>query len=237
MEFEIYLKNKDTYEKRLIIPPSGSDFSFFKSLKLKIEEEIENMKHDIISLFPSEDDVNLKHPIHEDKDKQEVINKIVEMKRINKNTHEILISILSCNEFIICKNCGGKMIKTPVNIPYRKIAGQYIIEIKPNEVVRYVYMCENCVNAISEENFMQIQNNKKTRQQMIDEGFNWVPNDFGCWYKLDDGKPMNRHPMFKEEGCDHRWKRHWETIKIKTGEEFLKLWDECLVCGKRIVYK
>lgn len=179
MEFEIFIKNKNKYEKHLVIPPSGSGQVFFKQLLLQTDQEIKNIRNDI-KLVSNDQNINLKKPISEDSNIQQKLNSLVKIRKTNLNLKEALSDVLHDIEFIICPHCGSKMYKTPINVSYTRYGNSYIIE-QSNTSVQYNYTCSNCVLAISAELYEREQYWIAKQKRLIEAGKDWVPNRFGFW--------------------------------------------------------
>lgn len=195
MKFILFVKVKDRYEKRLIIPPEDSGKKFFKELNLLIQEQLSIIKKDILSFSNSEFKVSLKRPSHPEREIQEKLNKLINIRRTNIDIHEKIEELLRDTDFIICKYCGNKMRKVPLNVPYTKIGSNYVLNGKFHNI-SYNYICEgnDCVYSVNEECYNQVVNNLNLRETLLMKGYNFVPNRFGFWHFIDDGSDEIKIP-------------------------------------------
>lgn len=181
----IWYKTDNGYKKMLLNPEFNKDYDFFKSIKLKIDIELDKIKQHMISLFDNPDDINLKKPSHIDNEKQIILDKLIEIRKDNIRAREIVKGILADDEFIICDMCKNKMFKIPINVSYSKYGNSYIIHDPTNEV-KYIYGCskEGCVNCILEDNHIELMRNLELRDKLISEGKKFIPNKFGFWHYI-----------------------------------------------------
>lgn len=232
MEFDFYIKDKDEYKKIHLVPPSGAGNDFFKSLRMTIDKEFDTIKTDMLSINPY---INLKFPKGETLEQQEKIDKLVSIKRTNLITKEELNSILLEEDFIICESCGSKMYKTPVNVGYERTGNRYVLkDVSPTEQIKYVYMCENCVCAVSENYLEEVNRNLKLREKLIAEGESFVPGKFGEWSWINHNKKTKPSFMLEDKKeCDHSWKREFTYIKVPGHfQPFVKITETCPYCKK-----
>ena len=198
MQFEFYIKyGKNRYIKKLVEPEIHTNWRWFKSLKLGIENTLKDIRIDLLQYFNGDTRFKLSKPKHDDWEIQKKIDKLVSIRKVNTDIRNILTDILSTNEFIICE-CKSIMYKTPINVSYEKIGTRYILlDDLHGQKPKYVFMCEQCHRAIVEEAYMKTQGLQKQRVELLKKGYNWVPNNSGFWYKFDS-KPLNKSP----EMCD-----------------------------------
>lgn len=178
-ELKIYVKNKKVYEERLIKYENNIDKKFFQSLLISINEQLEIVRDHIRSFFPS-DNVNLKKPYHHDWEINNKLKKLCVIRKVNLNAIDKIKEIVQEIDYIICE-CGSKMYRRPINTPYSKFGKGYLLTAEWYGV-KYGYFCEKCVRYIEEEIYGIRQNNIKRRNELLKEGYNWVPNVFGVWY-------------------------------------------------------
>jgi hypothetical protein len=127
--------------------------------------------------------------------------------------------MLQDEEFIICHNCKNKMIKTPLNVRYDKIGNRFLLKgITPYEKIDYIYCCEHCICAVPESVHNEFQYWKKLREDLIQKGEKYVPNEFGFYHWI--GKP----DKIETENIPSR-RRIFETYKIGR-DEFIKIVDK-----------
>lgn len=213
MEFNLNIKEKEVYKKIKIIPPANSDWHFFKSLKLTIEQQIEVIRGDIASFFEDDEEANLKRPIINNKELQEKLNTLVEMRKENIKTKHEVTMLLNQEEFIICEKCSGKMYKTPIGVSYEKYGTKYLLkDVNAHENIKYVFMCESCISAVGEDIYIQEQNNLKLRKQLIDAGESFVPNAQGFWHWINYDKKTK--PDFMQDPELEPRRRSFEYINI-----------------------
>lgn len=185
MEFEFWMKEKESYKKCVLTPPSGSGWAYLKTVKMTLDKELVNIKEDILDNI---DELNSKYdlsfPRSKDPDKQKKINTLIDIRNLNIKTKNHIITLLAAQEFIICPDCEAKMFKKPVNESYEKVGDQYVLKnVSPTASIRYVFMCERCINAISEEVYENVQTLKRTRDELLKKGETFVPNEFGFWHE------------------------------------------------------
>lgn len=193
MEFKFFVKVKNRYEKRKLIPEKNDNKDFFKRLLLTIEEQLDITKNDILSFFDKDKKVNLSRPKHDDWETQRKIEKLVKIRKLNLNVKERLKNLLQEIEFIICE-CGSKMYKTPINVPFKKLGSNYLIEDVGYHTIEYVYSCENCYRFIDINLYYSLEYNLNLKEKLIRKGYNFVPNEFGLWHFIEDGNPPNKPP-------------------------------------------
>lgn len=238
MEFEFYIKQKDSYVKKLVTTEPNVGHSWLASLRMNIEQELDKVREDILSYSDDEKDIFIKKPYHPDKNIQNKLNTLVKIRKTNLVTRDVINEILGGTEFIFCR-CGHKMYRTPVDVSYKRMGTGFIItEDKVPHSIRYIYMCEHCVDAVSESSYIHEQQMIKLRNDLLDKGYNWVPNNLGIWYKFNDGKPMNKSPEMRDDlhECDHAWERKFEKVFIGTNL-FMKITEECKKCNKVVTIK
>jgi hypothetical protein len=227
MEFEYYIKTKDNkYEKRRIVTEKNSDRKFFSSFFITIEEQIEIIKEDILQFFPDKR-TNIAFPKHEDSEVQLKLDKLNIMRKTNTIVRDKLKELLHETEFIICE-CGGKMYKTPINTTYKKNNNDFIITDYDNPNIRYSFICEKCIRAVDEGCYVQIRNNIKMREKLLQQGYNWVPNEFGVWHW--EGKGDKRPPEFDEDDERYTYERYFEYTKIPITNEKTKFVHNFIKC-------
>jgi len=227
MEFEFYIKSKENrYELRLVKTIDTSR-NFFSNLLKNIEIELENIRADLLKI----DGVNLIQPSHEDKIINEKIEKLVMIRKINLNMKEQIKDLLSENEFIICRLCGSKMFKFPLDTKFKRIGNGYIIDSENNVNIAYAFRCSNCVLSESEELYHQGLHNLKIREQLLEEGYNFVPNEFGMWHY--EGEGCRKKPTEGDKIPDYTYRRVSE--KVKEGDVLkLHVYDICIETGEKI---
>ena len=191
MKFKMYVKVKNKYELREIETKGNDGRDFFKRLLLSINEQLAIIRVSMLKFNDNEIKINLRHPHHPDTTINIKLKSLEKIRKLNLITKENLLNLLHENEFIICPQCDRKMIKTPIDTSYIKVDNTFII--KNNKTpVRYSYICENCLNAIDEEAYISLQRNKKTREELLKAGYNFVPNDFGNWHYIEIGRASCR---------------------------------------------
>jgi hypothetical protein len=223
MEISLYFKDGINYSRQVINLTDEYSWDFIKSLQLTMDSELEKIKKDLLPYINESSIARPKALNLDDRKKVEILS---EMRKSNIQTKKVINDILRNNESIICE-CSGKMIKTPVDIVYEKIKGKFILK-NSNEAVKYVYMCENCFRAISEDIYLEIKSNEILRTKLIESGESYIPNKFGLWHWIKS--PIQKRVI---EGCDHAWKRTFENINIKSlGSSFIKITETCFKCGE-----
>jgi len=223
------------YEERIVKPEMYDDNRFFKELTMTIQDAIQNIRNDIIRLF-GRDDISLKVvPRHPDWKIHKKILRLVEMRKQNLITVEKLKALAKEPEFIICE-CGAKMYKKPVGVPFIKCGNNYVVKDTVHAShIKYIYSCERCNLAVDEEVYLQTKQNRERRRRLLEQGYNYVPNDFGIWHFIDDGNPPKKPPEL-DDSDRKRWIRVIEKVHIKGYRSpFLKVYDKCLDTGE-IVY-
>jgi len=223
MELDIYIKNKKDYELRRFSLSENNAIKLAEQLFFNVEKELTNIRSSILSYENDENSINLKKPIHKNKEIHKKLQDLNNIRSVNLRVKEKLAEILRPVEYIKCFNCKGKMYKKPVGVPYEKIGKHYIV--KYNEIPsKYIYSCENCVFFEEEILYKQTQYLKQKRENLLKEGYNFVPNDFGNW-----GYVGNEPPKIEPDLIPNPikiWKRESETFKIK-GKEFIKITETC----------
>lgn len=233
MIFDIYIKEGSDYKLCKIQPTAGSDFNFFKSLRLSIDEQLDNIRKDILSLYPAGEKTNLISPKIDDYDIQKKIDKLVQIRNVDMRTKEDINAILKGTEFIICENCGHKMYKTPANVMFQKVGNSYIIEGSDKQTIDYFYQCENCVYGIDESIYLWQQNLKKLREDLLAEGVGFVPDNLGFYSWVKPGKKYRTEQ--NDEKCRHVYRRKVETYKLMQDgkpREFSKITERCVYCNE-----
>jgi hypothetical protein len=225
MEFNFYIKESNSYKLMHLIPPSGADWTFFKSLRMTVENQLNIIRNDILQFMgKSKEEANLIVPKVDDKEIQKKIDLLVGFRSLNSKTKNDIVALLSEEKFIICENCGYKMYKVPLNVKYQQMGHSYILkELNNHEIIKYIYCCENCIFAISEECYNEKENNKKWRKQLIEDGYGFVPNEFGFWHWIDSTKKKPEQLLEKYD--DTPRKRKFERYDIKN-ETFIKIIEE-----------
>jgi hypothetical protein len=184
------------------------------------------IRDDIISFFDgkTKEEINLICPKVVDKEKQEIVDKLVQMRKLNNKTKELLTETLSLEDFIICEHCKSKMYKVPINVKYIKCGNKYVvIDENLHSTIRYSYMCENCIMAVSVESHNEIQDNLKLRNRLIEQGESYVPNKFGFWHWINHNKKTKPTEFFDDEKIECR-RRDFEFCKIPgQRSEFVKI--------------
>lgn len=229
MILDIFIKEGDSYKKCKIVPPAGSDFTFFKSLKMTIEEQLDTIRNDITKLYPDGWHVSLINPKIDDYEKQGIIDKLVEFRTLNMKAKEFLNNMLKGTEFIICKNCGGKMYKHPTNVPYTRMGNSFIISDCNKNTVNFVFTCESCVFFVDERIYRWQQSLKNQREELLAQGETFVPDDLGFWHHEGDIKKI-----VADTECRHVFKRTIELYAIgpkNKQETITKIQDKCCYCG------
>jgi len=179
MEFEIFFKDENNYNKKLFTIPSDNSIEFLKNLRLTVNNELENIKIDFLLV---DKNINLKSPSSKDFEKKKVINKLIDIRKNNMEVSLKLGQLLSERETIICTNCGCTMHKTPIGVSYEKIGNRFMIknqELEQN--IKYHFACDSCFLAINEDSYLEVERNKILREKLLSEGECFVPNDFGMW--------------------------------------------------------
>jgi hypothetical protein len=235
MIFKIFIKEGEKYKECDIVAPTGSDFSFFKSLKMSVEEQLNNIRSDILSFYPHNESPSLVFPKIDDYDLQKKIDKLVEMRTKNTKLKEELNDILSGIEFIICESCGSKMFRAPLGANYEKFGNRFLIlNENPNQIVEYIYNCSQCNRCVREDVYNQQKKIKELRNRLLSEGESFVPNEFGFWHWDNKKKTTKPAGLEEESGCNHIYERKVETYKTPIGlkeEKFMKITETCVYCG------
>jgi hypothetical protein len=234
MEFNIYIKDKEDYKKILIEVPINTGWDFLTKLRLSVENEMQNIKKDITIQYPKElqNTIFFPNPKIDNEKKQIKINKLVEMRNNNKKILNEILTLLQTSDFIICEHCNSKMIKTPVNVRYDKIGNNFVILDKDTNC-KWVYLCENCVFALSEESYYFKKQNKELREKLIKEGYTFVPDDFGVYHTLQG------YPCIKEKELEDihiiSKRRTFENIRVKgIKNPFIKIIEEYPETGEKV---
>ena len=240
MQFEVYVKDKETYKKVTFENPANSGWEYFAPVKLLVVEQLDNIREDILKYFngKTKDEVNLISPKVEDKEDQKRVDILVDMRKANSKTKEMLISLLAGNEFIACDMCKGNMYKIPLNVSYNKTGNTYILtDIGVHQSIEYIYGCEKCVNAIHENTYNEKLRNIKLREQLLADGESFVPNVFGFWHWVNDKKHTKPSCIGDDEDKEPR-RRDFEYLKIDgTKSAFVKITEFYPHSGKRVSIK
>jgi hypothetical protein len=240
MKFSFFIKDREAYKRIEIDLPENAGWEFIKSLKMTVEEQLNNIREDIVNLFPetNRNDINFINPRSEEKEIQNKIDSLVSIRKVNSDMKNYLTLLLSDDEFIFCKHCKSKMYKVPIGVKYYRFGNKYIIsEESLNN--RWVYMCKNCWYAIDEDIYNYVNNNISQRKLLLEQGYNFVPDKFGFWHWEDIPNAKGKHPDMKDaEGeCVHSWRRIFEDIDINLGlykkQKFVKITKVCGLCGKK----
>lgn len=230
MEFKFYIKTKSNkYELREIVT-NNITRDFLNSLLKSIDNELENIRDDLKSI----DGISLSQPSHKDKEINKKIEKLVQIRKVNLDAKVFVKESLSENEFIICEKCGGKMFKVPINVSYKKIGKNYIINANELNNIQYNFNCENCNFSEREIHYYQKQEWKKRREDLLQKGYNFVPNDFGIWHYLDNGNPLKKSPEMEDNDPEYTFKRITEEKEIN-GEKVFYVYDVCYETGKKFL--
>ena len=238
MEFRIFVKNKDKYEDRLVVPEANSGEKFFRSLILLIEEQLILIRRHIESFFEDKNKVHLTKPVHDDWETQGRIDKLTRIRKVNLVTKEKLKELLQDISFIICE-CGSKMYRTPLNTPFKRFGNSYLINSK-HHGIRYTFSCESCFRTLHEEDYNYLQQNKERREKLLEEGYNWVPSDFNSWSYYDNGKPSKKSPELEKDDNEpsYTWERKFEYLPAtETSPVKVKIIDICKETGKVVEIK
>ncbi len=196
MEVKFYIKVKNKYELRELIPKSNSGRKFFEQLILNIDDHLKYIKNDMLEYMDS-DCMNIAYPKHDDYVIQKKLDKLNDLRKQNLIARQQVKQALQENNFIIC-DCGMKMYKYPLGIPFRKIGTGYLLLQEPDDL-RYVYRCEKCWRSRNPLH-IEVENNiKQLREQLLNDGYNWVPNNFGLWYHYNNGKPLTKTPNMRDK--------------------------------------
>ena len=218
--FEFWIKDGSNYKKLKVESPENADWKYFKSLKMTVEQAIDNMKEDMfnlagnISKFTNVEDVKSSDP-----EIQAKIQSLKEIRTFNIKTKEQIITTLADAEFIICPDCNSKMYKIPISVRYEKVGNSYVvIDDESPQNIRYHYGCSNekCHLAVDIEMHNQTQSLLELREQLLKEGYGFVPNKFGFWQWVP-GQPKGKPPVFDNEEPTHSFRRTW-TYVTKEGE-------------------
>lgn len=237
MEFEIYVKENGVYNKILVTPPANSNWNYLKNLKLLLDSQIEIIRDDISKIFNNDENVNLKRPRVDDENRQSKIDQLTSFRKANIKCKDELSGLLSLEEFIICENCSNKMYRTPVGVSYERVGTKFLLkDVGLHEVIKYVYMCESCVCAVDEDVYMTIQNNLKTRRDLLEQGERLVPNALGYWHYTENSKYKPSNNAVEDEFEPRR--RKFEFIEIKGQKNpFIKITEEYANSGKVVTIK
>lgn len=230
MILDVCVKEGNNYKLCKVNPPAGSDFSFFKSLRLTIEEQLDIIRKDIQQISPNGEVINLINPKVEDEEIQLSLNNLVEFRSINMKTKEVINNVLKGTEFIICERCGGKMFKSPLNIAYSKIGNSVILDTEhAHQNVEYTFTCESCPYFIHEQVYHWQQGLKKLRENLLAEGDGFVPDNLGFWHQ-----ETPKIEEQQEEECRHVFKRLVEEYEVEIDGQprtIIKIEDKCVYCG------
>jgi len=233
MDLKIVAKVGKNYQLRKINIIENAGKRFFEELLITVDKQLKNIREDIISFSDIDKEVNLKKPSHPSWEIQKKLDKLTELRKLNLDLKESLKNLLRESEFIICEHCGSKMYKRPLGVPIKKI-GKIYVALKEISDTTYDYSCSNddchyCIQAYVYEKQDKL---KRLKEDLIRDGYNYVPNDLGFWHKLNDGKPMNKSPMFSKDEGTKAWEREYETIKIKGKKSFIKIKETCEETGE-----
>lgn len=235
MDFKIYIKIRNTnkYELRKVNYPSDNTREFFLRLLKNVNDELDYIKQDILSFGTEEYPISLKKPVHDD---WEITKKLEKLSIIRKNNliiKEQIKEILSEVEFLICEHCGSKMYKRPLNTSFKKIGHNYVVYSDNIVDIRYNFGCENCVYNLDEGDYYERQENRKRKNNLLDEGYNFVPNDFGFWHYIDNGQPPTKSPDMVDNEPRYSYRREYK--EYMNGDSIgIKVFDICVETGERI---
>lgn len=242
MKFEMFIKEGNGYSKIEVSPPNGSGWHYLQTLKLNVLKELEYIREDIVKIFGKGDINSLSRPVIEDREKQKVLDKLIDIRKINNKIKDEIITLLSETEFISCY-CGDKMIKTPIGVRFERFGNNYIIKDEVNHSIKYSYMCVGCYRARSIEDYEYEQRNIKIRTELLKDGESFVPNNQGFWSWWNKNKSTKPKELQEEKSdCDHAWLREFEYINIGgiiQGKKsmFVKITEVCKKCGKKVNIK
>jgi len=234
IEIKLVYKDSDDFKLATLELPAGSDMHYFENLKHRVEtetDEIRNAMREILKKYP---ETSLSKPFVEDKNDKFKIDKLIEARRLNLDSINFINELLNLVDCIVCNRCLNLAYKTPINVPYEKVGKKYIIKVKDNEPVKYIYCCEKCNNAISEEIHEIEMKNKRLREELIKAGESFIPNEFGFWHWENDKKKTKPEGLNEEKSvCNHIYERNYETYKIPTDKHnVVKISQKCIYCGQ-----
>ncbi len=186
-EFVIWFKTNDGYRMTAIQPPEENNNLFFESLSLRLVVELENIKKDIIAIIASTDKYEIIHPKSIEKDKQDILNMLVKMRKENIKTNHIIKNLMNDKEHIICEFCKSKMYRKPVNVSYTKYGKSILITEKElQNDIKYIFDCSNpdCHRCVKEETYYEELRNIQLRNELLSKGETFVPSKFGYWNRV-----------------------------------------------------
>lgn len=230
MEFEIPVKKKDKYEVRKTKIPNNSSRKYFEDLRLFVEEQLKNLKEDISSYFPEKVRINFGRLRHDDFQVQQILEKLNKLRKDCVKIKDYLDYLLKEKDFIICEYCGSKMYKKPVGVKFRKLKDEYII-VDDKLPTHYIYSCsnDNCHHYVEEGYIQQLENYRNIRKKLLDEGYTWVPTDWGWWYC--EGDKLIKHPSMRNEEDGKSWERKFDYVNTGNGN-YLKIYEVCYQTGE-----
>lgn len=182
MEIAIwFIKNNELVNATIDLPEN--DFNIYNKLKIRLVEDIENIKLQIFELADKYNTSRMKPSIPDEKDKIKC-SKLVRARRENIIAIDTLKSLLSYENGIICERCGHIMYRTPLNTPYKKFGTTLLLDNALDTNVEFIFKCSNdvCHYSIDEKCFSAVQNNRFVKQQLLEAGETFVPDDFGMYY-------------------------------------------------------
>lgn len=184
MTIKICIKQGKSYIQRIINHDNNIDKKFFQSLLLNVDEQLILIRNHITSFF-TDGNVNLKRPSHPDWEINIKIKKLIKLRKINLIAKDKIKEIIQEHDYITCK-CGAKMYREPIDIPFKKFGKNYLL---PSSAygVKYQYACTSCSTSTNEIILNKIIENKNRRKNLLESGYNWVPNDYGFWHWKGEG--------------------------------------------------
>jgi len=194
MKIDCWFKVPNGYKYLVLdISEKENDRIFYEKLKLKLLVENEHIRTDIETIFAKYPNkvFSLSRPSVEDAIDNEKVKKLANAR--NKNIESIakLNNLLQYDDYIICERCNSLMYKTPLNVGYVRVGNKFIIDSDENHgSVKNVYICSNddCFCSIDEELFTQLQNNKRTKDELFSQGIRFVPDKFGFYHNAGDAE-------------------------------------------------
>lgn len=161
--------------------PSGADENFFRTLKIRTQQEINDIRARLKKLIKIES----YKPTALNIDDQPLVDSLVRIRKLNQFTLDKLKCILLKDEYIICPHCNGLMYKKPLDVSFKKIGNNIILTEKHKYTnIEYIYSCPNCVFFIRECDYLNEIRYKELRESLITSGEVFVPNKFGTYYYI-----------------------------------------------------
>ena len=161
--------------------PNGADENFFRTLKIRTQQEINDIRLRLGKIT----NIESHRSIAVDSNDQPLVDFLVKIKKTNQFSLDKLKCILLKDEYIICEHCGGLMSKKPLDVSFKKI-GNNIILTENNRCINieYIYSCPNCVFFVREMDYLNEIRYKELRESLIKKGEIFVPNKFGTYYYI-----------------------------------------------------